>query len=100
MQGDGIHHRSIKRSIWLMWLILEGCCFKGCEKNNVSVEYLYLENPIDNLIFTFNEIDADFMHYILNHDNNEKNPEDNRNRSFSFRKNTWYTPKNGGSVLK
>lgn len=83
-----------------MWLILEGCCFKGCEKNNVSVVYLYLENPIDNLIFTFNEIDADFMHYILNHDNNEKNPEDNRNRSFSFRKKTWYTPKNGGSVLK
>lgn len=56
-------------------MILEGCCFKGCEKNNVSVVYLYLENPINNLIFTFNEIDADFMHYILNHDNNEKNPE-------------------------
>lgn len=83
-----------------MWLILEGCCFKGCEKNNVFVVYLYLENFIDNLIFIFNEIDVDFMYYIFNYDNNEKNFEDNWNRLFSFRKNIWYILKNGGLVLK
>lgn len=69
-------------------------------KNNVFVVYLYLENFIDNLIFIFNEIDVDFMYYIFNYDDNEKNFEDNWNRLFSFRKNIWYILKNGGLVLK
>lgn len=69
-------------------------------KNNVFVVYLYLENFINNLIFMFNEIDVDFMYYIFNYDNNEKNFEDNWNRLFSFRKKIWYILKNGGLVLK